>query len=191
MKLLSDALRARLKLALAVPFVLAACGGGAATSAPGATTGAAPTAAGATQATGATSAPAAGGGAEQWCLNTVDEVEAAIGTEVATASGNDNAGAGGGCIYSDASGNLLYSVAVVTVPGHEQTYEAGKTTPGAVEISGIGNGAVLISPQGPLVILTDRGLISLGPTTPAMLADAAAYRTAAETLGRQAVGRLP
>lgn len=176
---------------LALPLVLVACGGGAATTGP--------TGAGATTAPGATAAPqstvaatSGGGTVVDWCLNTVQEVEAAIGVTGVVESGSGAEGIGGGCTYSTADTILVHAISIITSAQFESTFEASKQTPGAVEIAGIGKGAVLVSPQGPLAILTDRALISMGPTGPAsLMADPAAYRTAAEALARTAVERLP
>jgi hypothetical protein len=175
---------------LLVPVLLAACGGGgAATQQPG-STGAATGLA--TQATN-TSGPAATGTATgTWCLNTPPEVEAALHVTGVVGTSTDNAGSGGGCIYTLADGTPVHSVAVVNIQGFEATYEAGKQTPGVVQIADIGKGALLMSSAGPLVILTDKGLISMGPLGPAdIMSNPAAYRTAVEALGRSAVGRLP
>lgn len=171
---------------LLLPLVLAACGGGTATSAP---TGTTPT-------TGATEAPPAtqpgGATTTDWCLNSPPEVEAALHVMGVVATGSDTPGVGGGCLYTLADGTMVHAVSVVTSQGYEATFESGKQTPGVVEISGIGNGAILMSALGPLVILTDSGLISMGPTGPDdIMADPAKYRTAVEELGRAAVARMP
>ena len=184
----------RFRSLLVIPLMLAACGGGTAPTG-AAPTGSVPTAAPATQPTVETGAPPAStdtGAATDWCLNTAPEVEAALGVQGVVPAGSDAAGIGGGCFYSLADGTAVHAISVVTSQGFEATFEAGKRTPGVVEISGIGKGALLMSAQGPLVILTDTGLISMGPLGPAeLMADAAAYRTAAEELGRTAVGHMP
>ena len=176
---------------LFLPVLLAAaCGGtGAATVGPGATTTTTTTD---TSAATTSAETTAAGGADAWCLNTAPEVEAALHVIGVVATGNGAVGVGGGCTYSLADGVLVHAISVINSTGFEATFEAGKATPGVVEISGIGKAALLMSPQGPLVILTDKGLISMGPTGPAdLMADAAAYRTAVETLGKAAVARMP
>ncbi|MGI8999753.1 MAG: hypothetical protein ACR2GO_08615 [Candidatus Limnocylindria bacterium] len=170
----------RFRSLLLLPVVLAACGGGA----PGATS-SEPTIAPATQGGGAT------GAAVDWCLNSPPEVEAAIHVMGVVATSTDAAGIGA-CTYTLADGALVHAISVVQSQGFEATFEAGKQTAGVVEISGIGKAALLMSPGGPLVILTDTGLISMGPLGPAdLMSDAAAYRTAVESLGRSAVERMP
>ena len=184
----------RYRSVLLLPLLLAACGGGAAATG-AAPTGGSTTVAPATQAAGETAAPAAtsGTGAEiDWCLNTTAEVEAALRVTGVVADGSGAVGIGGGCTYSLPSTVLVHAISVITSTGFDATFEASKQTPGAVEVSGLGKAAVLMSPQGPLAILTDTGLISMGPLGPAeLMADAAAYRTAAEELARAAVARMP
>lgn len=183
---------------LLMMLVAAACGTGAAT--PGAT-GTTPTTTTATTApaetgpAGGTTAPTTGGGngtATDWCLNSPPEVEAALHVLGVVGTSTDTPGVGGGCTYALADGTVVHAVSVVNSANFAATFEAGKQTPGAVEIPGIGNGAVLMSPQGPLVILKNTGLISMGPLGPAdIMGDPAAYRTAVEALGRAAADRLP
>jgi hypothetical protein len=185
----------RFRALMLVSMLLAACSGGSpATQAPS-TTAAGSTFAASTPGTASTTGPAAtgaAGGDAAWCLNTAPEVEAALHVSGVVAAGTTTAGLGGGCIYSLADSTPIHAVSVVNSPGFEATFDAGKTTPGVVEISGIGKGALLMSAAGPLVILTDNGLISMGPLGPAdLLSDAAAYRTAVEALGKAAVGRMP
>jgi hypothetical protein len=185
MKLLRAAL-----IPLAAMSLLAACSGSSSTAAPGATTGAGATTPAATVAPGATTTGGAGG-ATDWCLNTAAEVETALGVTGVISSGSDAPGIGGGCSYTDSAGILVYSIAVVSTGNFQETFDVAKQTPGAVPITGLGKDAVLISSAGPLAILIDNGVVSLGPTLPALLTDAAGYRTAAEALAKQAVTRLP
>jgi hypothetical protein len=180
---------------LVLPLLLAACGGGTAATGAAPTSGA-PTTVAATDGAGQTAAPPAtmapGGAATDWCLNSPPEVEAALHVMGVVSAGNESPGVGGGCIYSLADGSPVHAITVVTSQGFEATFEAGKQTPGVVEISGIGKGALLMSAQGPLVVLTDDALISMGPLGPAdVMADGGAYRTAVETLARAAVERMP
>ena len=184
----------RIRTLLILPILLAACGGGAGgTNQPAATgpaaTGAGSTPAGATQGTGATTEP---GTAVDWCLNTNAEVEAALGVKGVTSNGSHVPGIGGGCSYLDENNILVHSIAVIESTGFESTFESAKAQAGAQTISGLGKDAVLASPQGPIAVLTDFGLISMGPLSPAsLMADPAAYRTAAESLARSAMTRVP
>lgn len=176
---------------LLIPVLLAACGGGAPTQQPG-STGVGATSGPATQGIATMGPEGTGAASGDWCLNSPPEVEAALHVMGAVGTSTDNAGSGGGCFYTLADGSPIHAIAVVNVQGFEATYEAGKQTPGVVEIAGIGKGALLMSPAGPLVILTDKGLISMGPLGPAdIMSDPAAYRTAVEALGRAAVDRMP
>jgi hypothetical protein len=178
------------RIALLLPLVLAACGGGGAATQPAATSAAA-------QPTGPSEVPsettAAGGGtAGNWCLNTQPEVEAALRVSGVVGTSTDAQGVGGGCFYALADGTAVHAISVVKSAGFEGTFQAGKQTQGAVEVGGIGKGAVLMSDKGPLVVLTDRGLISMGPLGPAdIMSDPAKYRAAAEALAKSAVGRMP
>lgn len=184
-----------LRSLILMPLLLAACGGATATGP--ASTGSTSTGAPATQSTGGSAAPGmtttpGGGAANGWCLNTAPEVEAALSVSGVVGTSSETPGMGGGCFYATADGTPVHAIAVVNAANFQSTFDAGKQQPGAVQISGIGKDAVLVSPQGPLVILTDKGLISMGPVGPAdVMADAGAYRTAVESLGRTAVSRLP
>lgn len=130
-------------------------------------------------------------GSTDWCLNTVEEVSAALSVDVTDAAGAEAPGNGGGCNYSDADGNFVYSMSIVTASGAVGTFEANVDAEGAVTVDGIGDRAYLASPQGPLVVLKGDTLISIGAYTPAALADPAVYRSAVEELARPAVDRLP
>ena len=181
---------------LLLPVLLVACGG---TGAPATgATGAAPTSPAGTGSTGATvappvtTAPGGGGTAGNWCLNTPPEVEAALHVQGVVGTSTDAPGVGGGCIYSLADNTPVHAISVVNSANFQATFDAAKTQQGAVEISGIGNGAILVSAQGPLIVLTDKGLISMGPLGPQdVMTDAAKYRAAAEELGKTAAGRVP
>ena len=102
----------------------------------------------------------------------------------------DAPGVGGGCLYSDGAGTFVYAISVVTAPGAVGTFDAAKLQAGAAVIDGIGDDAVLVSPGGPLVILKGSKFASIGPTTPALMSDPAAYRSAVEQLGAAAAGRM-
>ncbi|MGI8998474.1 MAG: hypothetical protein ACR2GO_02040 [Candidatus Limnocylindria bacterium] len=130
------------------------------------------------------------GGGTDWCLNTVDEVVAAIDVEVTQAVSTDATGIGGGCIYNGADATPVYAMSVVTAEGAVATFDAAKNGEGAVTIDGVGDDAVLISPQGPLAVLKGSTFISLGAFGPIM-EDAAAFQAAMEELGKSAASRLP
>jgi len=130
------------------------------------------------------------GGGTDWCLNTVDEVVAAIDVEVTEAVSTDATGIGGGCIYNGADATPVYAMSVVTAEGAVATFDAAKNGEGAVTIDGVGDDAVLISPQGPLAVLKGSTFISLGAFGPIM-EDAAAFQAAMEELGKSAADRLP
>ena len=169
-------------------LLLAACGG---TTAPS-TEGAATDGGGNEPAATSTSDGGSTGGNTDWCLNTVDEVSAALEIEVAEAAGNDAPGVGGGCLYNAADGSLAYGISVVTADGASGAFQAAKGGDGVETIGGIGDDAVLVSPGGPLAVLKGDAFISIGAVPPVpIIDDAAAYRAALEELGRAAVGRLP
>jgi hypothetical protein len=130
------------------------------------------------------------GGETDWCLNTVEEVAAAIDAEVAEAVSTDATGIGGGCIYNGADGTPVYAMSVVTAEGAVSTFDASKNAEGATSIDGIGDDAVLISAGGPLAVLKGGTFISLGAFGPIM-EDPAAFRAAMEELGKAAADRLP
>jgi hypothetical protein len=188
----------QLRRALAVPFfaalilVVAAC-----TASPGASTApsqAAGSLPAASQPDGVSMAPAdstnPGTTPRDWCLNTVEEVSAAIGGAAVTATGADAPGVGGGCLYANADGKLVYAVSTVTSSGATQTFDAAKATQGVVTISGIGDGAVLMSAQGPLIVLKGSALLSLGLLPDSGVTDPTQFRAKNEELAKAAVGRL-
>jgi hypothetical protein len=209
---LSSGVAAALGLAL-----VAGCGGGstvssqpAATASSVATTGTvstpAPTAVSATAAPvgstpvsstpvsstpGTVASPPGGQGIADFCLNTTDEVGAALQTSVARAEGNENPGFGGGCLYFAADGALVYSIGFVPAVQGVDLIETGLQTPGSVEIMGIGERAVLMSAQGPLVYRKGTWNVTTGGTPDlAIASDAAAYRAAMEELARTGSSRF-
>ncbi|HEY7589819.1 MAG TPA: hypothetical protein VH723_02430 [Candidatus Limnocylindrales bacterium] len=177
---------------LGLGLVLAACGAGSTSSSSPAGSVAGETGG----ATPESSAPAGSadtgvglGGANQWCLNTPEEVAAAIGGMQVTASGTDAPGVGGGCIYTAADGKMPYALSVVSNDTATQTFEAAKIQQGAVVISGIGQGAILVSPAGPLVVLQNGKLASLGFTPDAGVSQSE-MQARLEELARAAAGRM-
>lgn len=191
---LTAALRTRPDMRRLLPagliWLAIACGG---SPAPAATTGTGQMATQppAGQPAPVTQAPGGGQGIADFCLNTREEVAAALQVDLPTAAGNENPGFGGGCIYSAADGSLVWSVGIVPVTPQADLIATGLQTPGAVAIEGIGEGAVLISAQGPLVFRRGNWFVSSGgnPTLP-IASNAAAYRAAMETLARAAAGRI-
>lgn len=193
-------------MVLMMGAAVAGCGG----TAPPATTGTTPPATGATPAAtrGATPAvtstppaapgtqsaslPAATAGeaSSDFCLNTVEEVEAALQADVAAAVGTENPGFGGACTYNGSDGLPVYAIAVVP-SGSGDALNAALAAPGAVELEGIGERAVLVSAAGPLVVQKSGFIMSIGalPTVP-IFSDATAYPAAIEQLGRAAIDRL-
>lgn len=170
-------------------FLVAACGGTASpTGAGGAGTN--PPAAATALATPGATTTVGGGGDASWCLNTTEEVEAALAVNVAQAVGTGNPGYGGGCLYNGADGVPVYALSVVTAEGAVATFNAAKAAQGAVTVDGVGDAAVLISPQGPFAVLKGATFISISGFG-AIMEDATAFRVAMETLGKAAVTRLP
>jgi hypothetical protein len=142
--------------------------------------------------TAPTQAPPAGGqGIADFCLNTDDEVGAAMGVPVARSDGNENPGFGGGCLYLAADGGLIYSIGIVPVVQGVDMITTALQTPGAVAVTGLGERAVLVSAQGPLVYeLGDWTISTGGAPTLGIAADPAAYKAALEQLARQGAARL-
>lgn len=138
------------------------------------------------------SADPGGGGATTWCHNTVEEVSAALKVTVVAAVSSDAPGIGGGCFYNDASGIPLFATSTITAAGAADTFKAQVGTAGVTTIDGIGDGAVLMSAGGPLVVLKGDLFVSIGavPSVP-IFNDAPAYRAALEALARSSVDRLP
>jgi hypothetical protein len=123
-------------------------------------------------------------------VNTNEEVSAAFGVQVTRAESTENAGFGGGCIYYDASGNLVYSIGFVPVVAGVDLIATGLQTPGAVKIDGIGEAAVLISPAGPLAYKQGNWTVTTGGTPDPQAADPGPYRAALETLAKAGVARV-
>ena len=179
--------RSLIALAILATFAFAAC-----SSSPSAS--GAPSAPVASQPNGASqpvasSEPGTGPSSRDWCLNTPEEVSAAIGGAAVTATSSDVPGVGGACNYALADGKLVYAVAVVQSEGAVSTFQAAKSTQGVVAVSGIGDDAIIMSPQGPLAILKGTSFISLG-TLPDSGITEADWRAKNEALGKAAAGRL-
>lgn len=137
----------------------------------------------------ASSDPGTGTGAAKWCLNTAEEVSVAIGGTAVTAAGSDVPGVGGSCLYTTADGKLVHAIATVTSEGAAATFQAAKSGQGVVVVTGIGDDALIMSPQGPLAILKGSAFISMG-TLPDSGITEADWRAKNETLGKAAAGRL-
>jgi hypothetical protein len=160
---------------------VATTGATSATTAPAGSTGSAPQPA----------ASAATGTSGRFCVNTNEEVSAAFGVQVARAENTENPGFGGGCIYYDAAGNLVYSIGFVPVVQGVDMIATGLQTPGAVKIDGIGEAAVLVSPAGPLAYKQGNWTVSTGGAPPdPNAADTGPYRAALETLAKAGVARI-
>ena len=176
--------------------LVVACGGGAATptqraSAPAASVSAPSAAPESAPVSQPTAAPGGGDEISDFCLNTPDEVADALGVETPTGVSTANPGFGGGCIYSTTGDVLVYSIAFVPAnAGGMDTIEVGLQTPGAVEVQGIGERAVLMSAMGPLAYRKGDWVVSTGPGVNLLNNDAAALRAALETLARAQVDRF-
>lgn len=184
--------------ALGLAFLIGACSsapaGPASASAAPATASAAP--ATAPETPSASGAPASdpiaggGGGAMAWCLNTPEEVSKAFGVGATTATGTDAPGVGGGCAYTETGGGQpVYGISVVTGSVAVTTWDNIVSAPGVESFSGIGDGAILVGPDGPFVILKGSTLASIGAMS--VQSDKATYRTALEELARSAAPRMP
>jgi hypothetical protein len=195
----------RVLISGAIAIAVAACG----TSTPGATTAGsqAQPVAGPTSGSGATTGtvpttgtvvttqPGDGGGlveAQDFCLNTPEEVATGLGVGAVTAAGSANPGLGGGCLYSDATGKVVYAISVVLGSSAAQTFEAFTSTEGVEEVAGIGDRAIYL-PMNALVgiaFLKGEVLASMSPTPGlAIQDDPTALRAALAELARQAAGR--
>jgi len=144
---------------------------------------------GASQEPVASSDPGLGTAGSKWCLNTPEEVSAAIGGAAVTAAGSDVPGVGGSCLYTTADGKLVHAIATVTSEGAASTFQAAKSGQGVVVVTGIGDDAIIMSPQGPLAILKGSAFISMG-TLPDSGITEADWRAKNEALGKAAAGRL-
>lgn len=141
--------------------------------------------------------PADGGGGEidDFCLNTDDEVSSALEVDVAESVSTPNPGFGGGCLYSDADGNLVHAIAVIPESGQTGATIDAAQDGGAPTIDGIGDDAVLMSEAGPLAFVKGDWIVSMGlggaAATVPISSDPDAFRAALEELGRSAADRLP
>ena len=131
----------------------------------------------------------AGVGSAKWCLNTVEEVSAAIGTTVTVAAGSDAPGAGGGCAYKDAAGAPIYAISVAS-PAPAGMFEGFKSAKIAEVLSGIADGAILVTPAGPLVFIKGQTVVSLLILPNAQMTNLANARAALLSLAQAAVGRM-
>ncbi len=195
-----SALRAVVALMLVATLVLVGCSS---TNAPSSAAGSPAAAASASAAAEASTAAAAsssaepnastitvGGGANRWCLNTVQEASAALGQTVTAMLGADVPGLGGGCNYSAADGTPVLSLAIITSPSAATTLQGAKLTPGITSVSGVGDEAILVSQAGPFVIRKGNVVISM-TIVPTGAMDAAKMPGAYEQLGKAAVERIP
>lgn len=142
---------------------------------------------------GAGDAPAAeapagdGTDPEGFCLNSADEVGAALGVEGVTAAGIANEGSGGGCTYSTPDGLPLLVLSVVTTDLAGPAFEGYKETPGTEPVSGIGDEAIYLPVAESVGIawIEDGVLVSAALTAEVDL-DEQGQRDALAELARQA-----
>ena len=174
-------------LAIALLLVLAACG--ASTPATDGNDG------GDSEATAAPPANGGDGEIDDFCLNTDEEVSSALEVDVAESISTPNPGFGGGCLYSDADGNLVHAIAVIPESGQAGATIDAAQDGGAPTIDGIGDDAVLMSDQGPLAFVKGEWIVSMGlgaaAATVPISGDPDAFRAALEELGRSAADRVP
>lgn len=173
-------------LALVATAAMGACGSTPAGSAAAPGSAAPPVQPPATQ---ASTNPDPGTGTRDWCLNTTAEVSAAIGGTAVTATSSDLPGLGGACNYTTVDGKFVYIASAVTDGSAAATFDAARQTQGVVFISGIGDEAVLMTAQGPLVVRKGNAFISLG-TLPDSGITEADWRSKNEELARAAIARL-
>jgi hypothetical protein len=192
-----DALRAIGAAALTVVLAvaLAACGGTSAPASAAPTTAATnppPSASPGASVEATAAAPSLPGGvtgSAKWCLNTVEEVSAATGTAVTTAAGTDAPGIGGGCVYTSAAGTPIYGISVVS-PAPAGMFEGFKAGGGAEVLTGIGDGAVLATPGGPLAFIKGQTVASVVVLPTSGMSDLAKARAALISLAQAAAGRM-
>jgi len=168
----------RLATLIAVMLLLAACGTGAVPS---------------TVAEGAPDAgggDVGGGGGDDACLNTVEEVSAALDVEVTEAENTATPGGGAGCIYytDKAAFEIAYTISL-SAGGSvaQQIFDSFAADEAAEEVSGIGDAALWYG--GGLVIRKGDRLLSIG-AVPTLDLDEAALRAILTDLGRAAADRL-
>jgi hypothetical protein len=184
-------------LVLGLFLTLPACGGGTApaTATPASEPG------GAADATAA-APPANGAGndtaLDDFCLNTGEEVAAALEVDVAEAVSTETPGIGGSCVYSDSAGSVVFIVSVVIGEGarvHLDAYNAMAATgeQEAEPVSGIGEEAYVTHVADRWLLTFGKAgvAVSLGPLLPDQLGgDSARQRAAIEELARMAADRL-
>lgn len=167
----------RLATLIAVILLLAACGTGAVPS---------------TAAEGAPDAgggDVGGGGGDDACLNTVEEVSAALDVEVTEAENTATPGGGAGCIYytDKAAFEIAYTIGLSAGGSVAQQIFDSFAADDAEEVSGIGDEALWYG--GGLVIRKGDRLLSIG-AVPTVDLDEAALRAILTDLGRAAADRL-
>jgi len=168
---------------LALLLLLAACGG-AATSTPAANGG------GGTEATPAPDGGGNTGGGDDACLNTNEEVSAAMGVEVTVAENTATPGGGGSCIYyiDKETFDIAYTIGLSAGGGvGQQVFDAFKNDEAAEPASGIGDEAIFYA--GGLVIRKGDRVLSIG-VAPSDDRDDAEVRSILEDLGPRAADRL-
>jgi len=184
-------------IAILTLLTLAACGGTAAPATVSVPTSAAttgggevePTSVGPTDGSGGDGATGSG---EEFCLNTVEEVSAALEVDVTDTTSFENPGSGGGCGYTDADGGPIYAISVAIGDQAAAAFDAYRQLEGAEEISGIGDAAVYAPFNEIPGVAFSKGGATYGVIgSPRLLElpisdDPAALRSAIEELARQA-----
>jgi hypothetical protein len=176
-------------------LLAAGCSQGNAPASPNAT-GAAPAASSAQSAATGTSSPAEStgtgaraGASSKWCLDTNDEVTAAFGQAITTATGADVPGSGGSCIYTAGSNPILaISVVQPAPPGIMSGLLGGQMFK---QLSGIGDAAALASHIGPLALQKGNTVVLLTIMPGLDTSDDSKMQSALEQLAKAAVARIP
>jgi hypothetical protein len=125
----------------------------------------------------------------KWCLATNNEVTAAFGQAITTATGADVPGTGGSCIYT-AGSNPILAITVVqpAPPGIMSGLLGGQMFK---QLSGIGDAAALASHIGPLALQKGNTVVLLTIMPGLDTGDDSKVQTGLEQLAKSAVGRIP
>ena len=120
---------------------------------------------------------------------TVEEVATAFGVDVSAAAPTTS-GSVVNCAYNDAEGNIVIAYSYVSGEG-QATFQGQRDIEGAVEVEGIGDGALWF-PQGGMYVLKGDAVlnIGIGNVTLPQQDDEAALRAAFEDVARAAAARM-
>jgi hypothetical protein len=125
----------------------------------------------------------------KWCLDTNDEVTAALGQAITTATGADVPGSGGTCIYTAGSNPILaISVVQPAPPGIMSGLLGGQMFK---QLSGIGDAAALASHIGPLALQKGNTVVLLTIMPGLDTGDDSKVQAGLEQLAKSAVARIP